>query len=109
MAKYFNTEGPCYPDEHYMVSLDTRIQKIKVLIDQKKYFSINRGRQYGKTTTLNLLSEKLREHYSVFFISFEGLSDDSYKNAASFCRTFSGLLYDAIFYGETDGIALLFF
>lgn len=105
MAKYFNTEGPCYPDEHYMVSLDTRIQKIKVLIDQKKYFSINRGRQYGKTTTLNLLSEKLREHYSVFFISFEGLSDDSYKNAASFCQTFSGLLYDTIFYGETDGIA----
>lgn len=38
MAKYFNTEGSCYPDEHYMASLDTRIQRIKVLIDHKKYF-----------------------------------------------------------------------
>lgn len=105
MAKYFNTEGPCYPDEHYMVNLDTRIQRIEALIERKKYFTINRGRQYGKTTTLNLLSEKLREHYSVFFISFEGLSDDSYQNTAVFCRTLSGLLYDTIFYGETDGIA----
>lgn len=105
MTKHFNTEGPCYPDEHYMVNLDTRILRIKELVDNRKYFSINRGRQYGKTTTRNLLSEKLREKYSVFYISFEGLSDESYRNEKTFCQTFSRLLYDTIVYDETDGIA----
>ena len=93
MAKYFNTEEACYPAEHYMVNLDTRTMKIKALVDHRKYFSINRGRQYGKTTTLNILSEKLREQYSVFYINFEGLSDESFENTTSFCQVFSGLLY----------------
>ena len=105
MARYFNTEGPCYPDEHYMVNLDPRIRQIQKLVDNRKYFSINRGRQYGKTTTLDRLSEQLRKSYSVFYISFEGLSEESYRSESAFCKIFSGLLFDAIAYGETDGIA----
>ncbi|MCI6580493.1 MAG: ATP-binding protein, partial [Oscillospiraceae bacterium] len=50
MRKYFNTEGCCYPDEHYMVNPDSRLKKIKEMVDAGKYFTINRGRQYGKTT-----------------------------------------------------------
>lgn len=104
MAKYFNTEGPCYPEEHYMVNLDQRIQEIKKLIDHKKYFSINRGRQYGKTTTLDMLQKRLREQYSIFYISFEGLAEESFQNESAFCRLFAGLLYDTIDYGEVDGM-----
>lgn len=104
MAKYFNTEGPCYPKEHYMVNLDLRIREIKKLIDSKKYFSINRGRQYGKTTTLDMLQEKLRSQYSIFYISFEGLGEESFHNESAFCRLFAGLLYDTIDYGEIDGV-----
>ena len=56
MTKYFNTEGSCKPEEHYMVKLDDRLARIKkLLVDRKKYFVINRGRQYGKTTTLQAL------------------------------------------------------
>ena len=56
MTKYFNTEGSCKPEEHYMVKLDDRLARIKkLLVDRKKYFVINRGRQYGKTTTLRTL------------------------------------------------------
>lgn len=105
MPKYFNTEGPCYPSEHYMVNLDMRIQEIKRLVDHKKYFSINRGRQYGKTTTLDMLQEKLRNEYSIFYISFEGLAEESFQNENAFCRLFAGLLYDTIDYGEANGIA----
>lgn len=104
MAKYFNTEGPCYPKEHYMVNLDLRIQEIKKLIDSKKYFSINRGRQYGKTTTLDMLQEKLKSQYSIFYISFEGFAEESFQNEDAFCRLFAGLLYDTIIYGEVDGV-----
>lgn len=47
--RYFNTEGLCRPEEHYMVRLDDRMEQIKKsLVDRKKYFVINRGRQYGK-------------------------------------------------------------
>ena len=38
MEKYFNTQGVCYPDEHYMVNMDERLREIKKLIDRKKYF-----------------------------------------------------------------------
>lgn len=104
MAKYFNTEGPCYPQEHYMVNLDMRVQEIKKLIDSRKYFSINRGRQYGKTTTLDILQERLKNQYTIFYISFEGFSEESFENENTFCRLFTGLLYDVIDYGEVEGI-----
>ena len=48
MERYFNTEGPCEPELHYMVRLDDRLDRIKrFYIDRGKYFVINRGRQYG--------------------------------------------------------------
>jgi hypothetical protein len=47
--RYFNTEGVCIPQLHYMVRLDDRLKEIKRLfVDRGKYFVINRGRQYGK-------------------------------------------------------------
>ena len=46
MQRFFNTEGPCEPEFHYMVRLDDRLDQIKRLyIDMGKYFVINRGRQ----------------------------------------------------------------
>ena len=33
MRKHFNTEGCCYPDEHYMVNPDSRLKKIKEMVD----------------------------------------------------------------------------
>lgn len=53
MEKYFNTEGLCNPRYHYMVPLDDRLYKIRQrYVERGSYFVINRGRQYGKTTTL---------------------------------------------------------
>lgn len=58
MRRYFNTEGKCMPNVHYMVNIDERLEKIKRLyVDRGKYFVINRGRQYGKTTTLAALEQ----------------------------------------------------
>ncbi len=63
MRKSFNVNGPCYLDENYMVNLDERKRKIKRLVDNRKYFVINRARQYGKTTTLWALKQYLKEEY----------------------------------------------
>ena len=52
MGKVFNITADCKPELHYMVNIDSRLKKIKELIDKGEYFAINRARQYGKTTTL---------------------------------------------------------
>jgi hypothetical protein len=105
MKKHFNVEGACYPEEHYMVNLDKRIESIKTLVDKQKYFSINCGRQFGKTTTLDSLQRKLSDEYIVFFISFEGISEESYLNEKTFCQMFCGLLCDTINYEGVSGIS----
>ena len=70
MRKKFNTTGLCLPDIHYMVNIDDRLEEIKAMVDEGEYLTINRARQFGKTTTLWRLKEKLLEQYEVFLISF---------------------------------------
>ncbi len=65
MPKVFNTTAVCVPEEHYMVCMEERLKEIKALIDAGKYFTINRARQYGKTTTLMALSRYLQNDYYV--------------------------------------------
>ena len=47
--KEFNTTGVCISEKHYMVDVSDKVEKIKRLVDEGKYFTINRARQYGKT------------------------------------------------------------
>ena len=54
LKKKFNTTVVCVPSKHYMVDLSDRVLEIMKLVDDGKYFKINRARQYGKTTTLSL-------------------------------------------------------
>ena len=51
----FNTTAVCIPSKHYMVDISDKVEQIKKLVDDGKYFTINRARQYGKTTTLAAL------------------------------------------------------
>ena len=104
LSKCFNVNGICYPEEHYMVNIETRLAEIKRLVDEKKYFVINRARQYGKTTTLNLLVKYLSDEYTVFFISFEGLGESAFEDESSFCSTVCELLYDTVRYEEVPGL-----
>ena len=79
MARRFNITGTCFPDRHYMVDIGDRVAQIKKMVDANEYFCINRGRQYGKTTTMRALSRTLADDYEVYFISFEGLDIASYE------------------------------
>lgn len=89
MRRYFNTEGQCEADVHYMVRLDERLQKIKSLyVDRGKYFVINRGRQYGKTTTLRALAEYIRKDYAVIALDFQKLSDANFRDEYTFAVSF---------------------
>lgn len=61
-----------------MVDISERVREIRKLVDDGKYFTINRARQYGKTTTLRALQQVLREDV-VLGLSFEGISRAGYQ------------------------------
>lgn len=105
MEKRFNTAGNCSPRLHYMVDIGPRLDVIRRMIGRGEYFSINRGRQYGKTTTLKLLADRLRSEYVVFSISLEGLADEEYESQDRFCRVFAELLCDEADYGQAGKIS----
>jgi hypothetical protein len=88
MAKRFNTTGSCNPAQHYMVDTSKKLAQIEEYIEEGSYFTINRARQFGKTTTLNSLFRLLSRSYVIIKISFEGFGPDSYKNEESFVRSF---------------------
>ena len=104
MNKTFNIVGTCYPEENYMVNMESRLNEIEKLVDEKKYFTINRARQYGKTTLLNLMVQSLSRKYTVFSVSFEGLGDSVFEKESSFCGMICKLLYDAICYDEVPAL-----
>ncbi len=60
MRLRFNTTGPCFPDEHYMLPPERRLGRIMELIDDGKYFTVHAGRQTGKTTS----AQWLAKHYN---------------------------------------------
>ena len=87
--KVFNTNAVCIPEKHYMVDLSERVKEIKKLIDAGKYFTINRARQYGKTTTIDALCKALLTEYEVVSLSFEGIGDAGFKTEQSFVKAFA--------------------
>ena len=44
----FNTTGPCFPDEHYMLPALDRLSGIRELVAGGNYFVIHAPRQTGK-------------------------------------------------------------
>ena len=87
----FNITGNCIKKKHYMVDISKKLEKIKAMVDDECYFTINRARQYGKTTTLYHLQEMLKSEYICLKISFEG-GDKMFLSAEDFCKGFLQLL-----------------
>lgn len=92
--KVFNTTAVCIPSMHYMVDISERIKEIKQLIDEGKYFCINRARQYGKTTTLVALKNNIKDYYTVVSLNFQSIDNDVFKNGSSFSQALSRIVLD---------------
>lgn len=94
--KEFNITGTCIPEKHYMVDTQNKLDEIFKLIEKEKYFIINRPRQYGKTTTLFLLTRRLQntKNYLPIKISFEGIDYSSYESTSAFLKTFLEMIAD---------------
>jgi len=94
MQKEFNDTGLCVPHRHYMVDISAKIEKISELVAKGKYFTINRPRQFGKTTTLSQLARQLNQRgdYLALSISFEGIDSETYQYQDRFIATFLDIL-----------------
>ena len=90
--KKFNTTAVCIPEKHYMVDLAERVREIKKLVDDGKYFTINRARQFGKTTTLNALKKVLDHKYVVISLDFQGISKSGFSTEQEFVREFCRII-----------------
>ncbi len=93
--KQFKTTGLCTPEKNYMVDITDRLKQIREMVDKGDYFTINRARQFGKTTTLAALESYLRNDYDVISLDFQDIGDEVFSNEFEFVKGFSNMLCDA--------------
>lgn len=79
-----------------MVDLESRLKAIKKMVDDGEYFTVNRARQFGKTTTLNALAAYLKKDYQVISLDFQTMAALSFESEQSFVAAFAEEVLDAI-------------
>lgn len=109
MKKRFNITGMCIPGQHYMADMSTKLGQMKELVVNGDYFTINRPRQYGKTTIIYLLQQLLQKdsNYLVLDLSFEGISSRTYENHERFIRIFLNQVQRCLNFMKEDQLARL--
>jgi len=98
----FNVTGVCTPEENYMVDITGKLEQIKKMVDDKAYFTIKLGKQYGKTTTLARLRRFLSDDYIVISLSFEASDEEEFANTAIFGRVFFNQVDKALRFSGID-------
>ncbi len=73
MHRFFNTAGPCNPEDHYMLPAAARLPDVARLISQKGYFVLHAPRQTGKTTAMMEMARQLTAsgEYVAVLVSME--------------------------------------
>jgi hypothetical protein len=79
-----------------MVDICSRLAQVKEMIDAGLYFTINRARQYGKTTMLSAIWQSLSGDYICVKTSFEGLGNQSFATEEAFCVQLMKLIQRAL-------------
>ncbi len=92
MKKKFNTTGTCYPHKHYMADASRKLEQVVAIVEEGEYFIINRPRQYGKTTMLHLLNERLNqlEDYMPVKMNFQGVGKKRHLSDQAFAQMVMG-------------------
>jgi len=87
-----------------MADISGKLAQVYRLVEKGAYFLINRPRQYGKTTMLYSIAELLQKKQDciVFNISFEGISNESFADEASFSPIFIKLLAQSLRYSDPE-------
>jgi hypothetical protein len=99
----------CIPGQHYMADMSKKLDRITEMVFNGDYFTINRPRQYGKTTIIYLLEQQLQKNsnYLVLDLSFEGISSQTYENHERFIRIFLDQVHRCLKFLKEDQLARL--
>ena len=96
--RFFNTEGPVRPDDHYCLPPLSRwdLDEVLRLIDQKKYFLLHAPRQTGKTSCLLALMDHLNREgrYRAVYANLE-TAQTAREDVARGMRAICGALASA--------------
>ena len=92
----FHTEGSCDPSLYYMVESPRQTQQIMDLIENHKYFIINRPPECGKTTMLKTLRVLLKDRYYMLLISFKGTSEAVFQSPDTFLSYLNDKMEEAM-------------
>jgi len=84
-----------------------KIEQLVIMITKGDYFTINRPRQYGKTTTIHLLETRLSSDFLVISTSFEGVGDDLFNTEEAFCSTIFKIMSKSIRFKDKETSELL--
>lgn len=91
-----------------MVNITKKLTQIETMVRKGDYFVINRPRQYGKTTTMYMLEQALKDKYLVLSISFEGLGDLIFEEESAFSKTILSVFADSIQFNYEEYAAKLY-
>jgi len=100
MERFFNTTGPCNPEDHYMLPPEERLVRAQLdrYISQKLYWVLHAPRQTGKTTFLTSWMHKINQSKQAIacYVSIErcqGFTDieQSMQGIASAIIEYAGL------------------
>ena len=96
MRKKFNTTGICYPERHYMMNNAKKLEQVMDMIAFGEYFTINRPRQFGKTTTMHFIIELLEQSDAFFPISlnFQGIDSKWLQSDQTIAQMFVEELFN---------------
>ncbi len=85
-----------------MVDISEKLEKITLMIDRGMYFTINRARQYGKTTIMSRLYMTLQYKYIMIRGSLEDWGSEPYKSESKFAITFLNMLKKIIRFQDKE-------
>ncbi|MCP5053334.1 MAG: AAA family ATPase, partial [bacterium] len=81
IEREFNITGLCLPEKHFMADRSDRIKEVVRLAEKGKYFTINRPRQYGKTTVLFQVEKELAKmDYLVISLNFQEVGESMFSS-----------------------------
>jgi hypothetical protein len=89
-----------------MADTSDKIDRVFQMVEDGLYFTINRGRQYGKTTTIYLLEQRLPPYYICISITFQFSSDRMFADEGGFSQELLDKIRKALSFTNKDEAAL---
>ncbi|MDR0550150.1 MAG: AAA-like domain-containing protein [Deltaproteobacteria bacterium] len=101
-AKQFNTTGPCVPFKHYMLPVLPRLSAVEDMIKGEFYFVVHAPRQSGKTTFLDVLTDKINSEGKMYALNVSLMTLQTVTDVTKGMNVVNDMLNQALFSSEVE-------